>query len=214
MRSGIVGLLLMMLVASAAWAQTGKQVAIGGALGITSYADKDFSSKNPGVSLAYRINLKPGAKDGWTWAPKTGLGWSKRKTSTDIGGLRTQLGKLQTVLIMAGVQRAVRQGPWQVGLGVVGGASINHFEVDAAARDAYRSRLGRVLGDIKVKNSIAVRPELSAWYDLNQWFAVQGSLSYLFNRPRAETTLGGVTTASTWNTAHASASVGLVVGLF
>jgi hypothetical protein len=205
---------LMMMLAPAALAQTGKHVALGGAIGLTRYIDRDFSVRNPDVSLAYRINLKPERKDGWTWALKSGLGWSKRKTSTDIGGTRTLLGKLQTVLIMGGVQRAVRQGPWQVGFSVVGGASINHFDLDNGARDASQSRLGRDLSDIKVKNSIAVRPELSAWYDLSKWFAVQGSLSYIFDRPKAETTSGGVMTSSTWKTDHASASVGLVVGIF
>ena len=214
MRSGMLGLVLMVLMASAASAQTGKHVALGVGLGVTNYLDKDFSSKNPGISLAYRIRLRPDTKDGWTWAPKGSLGWSKRKTSADIGGIPTQLGKLQIIPIMGGVQRSLRKGPWQVALGVVGGVSINHFEVDGAARDAYQSRLGLVLGDIKVKNSIEVRPDVNACYDLSKWFAVQGSLSYVFNRPKAETTLGGVTTSSTWKTDHASASIGLVVGIF
>ena len=209
-----LALFVMVLSAPSAWAQTGKHVAIGGALGVTSYTDKDFSSRNPGVSPTYRIILSTQAKDGWSWAPKSSLGWSKRNTTTDIGGIRTHLGKLQTILIMAGVQRVFRQGPRQIGFGVVGGASLNHFDVDSAPRAAYLGRLGRTLNDVKVKNSFAVKPEVSAWYDLNQWFAVQGSVSYLFNGPKAETTAGGVTTSAIWKTDHASASVGLVVGIF
>jgi hypothetical protein len=115
---------------------------------------------------------------------------------------------------MGGIQRAMRKGPWQVGFGVVAGGSINQFKVDQAARDAYLSRLGEVLTEIKVKNSLAVRPEISAWYDLGKWFGVQGSVSYLFNRPKAESTFDGVTTSSTWKTDHASAHIGLVVGIF
>ena len=87
-------------------------------------------------------------------------------------------------------------------------------QVDGAARDAYRSRLGRDLGNLTVRNSIAVGPEVSATYDLGRWFALQGSLSYLFDRPKAEITSGGVTTSSAWKTDHANASVGLVVGIF
>lgn len=214
MRRGLLGMFLMMLITLPAFAQTGKHVALGGSIGLTNYIDKDFSSKNPDFSPAYRIRLKTEVKNGWTWAPASGLGWSRRKTSTDIGGTRTQLGRLQTILIMGGVQRALSQGPWQVGFSVVGGPSINKFDVDQAARDAYQSRLGLALSDVKVKNSLAVRPQISAWYDLSQWLAVQGSVSYLFNRPKAETTLGGVKSASTWKTDHASASVGLVVGIF
>lgn len=214
MRSVLLGMFLLMLIATAASAQTGKHLALGGAVGLTHYIDEDFSSKNPGFSIAYRFRLNPESKEGWSWAPRSGLGWSNRKTSTDIGGTRTQLGKLQTILIMAGVQRKLRQGPWQLGMGVVAGGSINHFEVDRAARDAYQNRLGLALTEIKIKNSIAIRPEVGAWYDLSEWFALHGSVSYLFNRPKAETTLGGVTTSSTWKTDHASVSVGLVVGVF
>ena len=214
MRAGILGMFLMMLIAPAALAQTGKHFALGVGLGVSKYIDKDFSSKNPEVSLAYRINLKPGANNGWTWAPKGSLRWSDRKTSTDIGGIRTQLGKLRTALVMVGVQRGLRQGPFQIGFSVVGGASFNHFVVDGAARDAYLSRLGRTLSDIKVKNSFAVGPEVSATYDLGRWFALQGSLAYLFDRPKAEITSGGVTSSSTWKTDHANASIGLLVGIF
>ena len=214
MRSGLLSLFLMMLMAPAAWAQTGKHVALGGSLGFTKYVDKNFGSTNPTFSPAYRIRLKPEGTDGWSWALKSGLGWSNRKTAADIGGIDTQLGKLQTIPIMGGVQRAFRKGPWQVGFGIVAGPSINSFKVDQGARDAYQSRLGLVLNDVKVKSSLAVKPDISAWYDLSKWFAVQGSIGYLFNRPKAETTLSGVTTSSTWKTDHASASVGLVVGIF
>ena len=214
MGRGWLGMFVIVMMAPAAWAQTGKHLAIGAGLGVTNYTDKDFSSKNPGVSPAYRINLSTQVKDGWSWAPRSGLGWSRRNTTTDIGGIRTHLGKLQTIVITAGGQRGFRQGPWQVGFGVVAGPSINKFDVDSAARDAYQNRLGRKLSDVKVKTSIAVKPEISAWYDLNQWFAVQGSVAYVFNRPKAETTAGGVTTSTTWTTDHTSASVGLVVGIF
>jgi hypothetical protein len=214
MRNGLLGMFLMMLMASAAMAQTGKHLAIGAGLGFTEYADKDFSNKNPTVSFAYRFRLHTETTDGWSWGLKSGLGWSKRKTSTHIGGIPTELGKLQTILIMGGGQRAFRQGPWQVGFSVVAGPSINHFDVDGAAREAYQSRLGQTLGDIKVKTSLAVRPEVSAWYDLGKWFAVGGSVAYIVNRPKAETTLDGVKSSSTWKTDHASASVSAVVGIW
>ena len=213
MRNAFLGVVVMMLMASAALAQTGKHIAIGGAIGFTSYTDKDFSSKNPGFALAYRLNLKPDREDGWKWAAKGSVGYSKRKTTTVIGGTRTALGKLQTIPVEVGLQRSLRQGPWQVGIGIVAGPSFNHFDVDQAARDAYLSRLGTTLDGIKVKTSLEVKPEISAWYDVNKWIGVQGAVYYLFNRPKAETTSGGVTTSSTWKTDHASASLGVVVGI-
>ena len=216
MRTAPIALLLILVAAPAALAQTGKRVAIGGAIGLTRYADDDFGfgSKDPSFSLAYRVRMNPAARSGWAWAPKSSFGLTKRDASSDIGGTRTHLGQLQTIQVMGGVQRVMHQGPWQVGLGVAAGPSINDFSVDAGARDAYQSRLGTDLGDVNVKNSIAVKPEFSAWYDLSRMLGVQGSLSYLFNRPKVETTSGGVTTTSTWKTDRASAKLGLVVGIF
>jgi hypothetical protein len=214
MRKALLTVSLMMLVAPAAMAQTGKHVALGASLGFAKYIEKDFESTNLTVGPAYRVRLNTEAKDGWSWSLKSGFGWSRRKTTTEIGGERTDLGRLQTILIMGGIQRVFHQGPWQAGVGIVAGPSINKFDVDAAARDAYQSRLGLTLDDIKVKNSLAVRPGASVWYDINEWLGVEGALSYTFNQPKAETTASGATTSSTWKTDHASVSVGLVVGLF
>ena len=214
MRKSFLAMFLMLLATDPAVAQTGKRVALGAALGVSSYIDKDFSSTNPSIQPAYRVRLSTETKDGWSWALKSGFGWSSRKTSSDIGGESTRLGKLQTILIMGGVQRVFRQGLWQFGGGIVAGPSINKFNVDRAARDAYQRRLGQVLDDVKVKTSIAVRPGVSVSYDLGKWFGVEGGVSYTFNRPKAETSVDGTTTSSTWKTDHTSASVGLVVGLF
>lgn len=214
MRTALVGMLLMTLAATTAHAQTGKRLAVGGGIGVTSYTDKDFSAKNPGFAFMYRVNLKPNAPDGWYWGVKGDAGWSKRSTTTDIGGVRTPLGKLQTTLVMAGIQRSLRMRPWQLGIAVVAGPSFHQFDVDRRARDAYLSRLGRDLASIDVKNTVAVRPEAQVNYDLNKWFGIQSNLSYLYDRPKAETTSGGVKTTTTWKTDHLSANVGLVVGIF
>ena len=145
MRKAFLAVILLLLMTGPALAQTGKRVALGVAVGVSSYIDKDFSSTNPSIEPAYRVRLNAETKDGWSWSLKSGLGWSNRKTSSDIGGVGTRLGKLQTILIMGGVQRVYRQGPWQVGGGVVAGPSFNQFDVDRAARDAYQSRLGQAL---------------------------------------------------------------------
>jgi hypothetical protein len=214
MRLTTLMMLLLMCIATTGWAQTGRRIAIGGSLGVSSYTNKDFSQTNPGVSFAYRVTLKNPPKQGWKWAAKEGLGWSNGKVTTEIGGERTRLGKLRTILVMGGVQRSYRSGPWQFGMGVVAGPSINHFKIDGGARDAYTARLGSDLEGIKVKNSLAVRPEISTWYDLNRWLGAQVAVSYLYNRPKAETTVDAVTTTSKWKTDHLSAHVGLVVGIY
>ncbi len=214
MRNACWGMLLVMLMAPEAMAQSGKHFALGGGIGVTSYADKDFKVKNPQFALLYRINLKPDRPDGWYWGAKGDVGWSNREVTTDIGGARTPLGKMQTYLAMGGIQRSLRMHPCQLGLAVVAGPSFHNFDVDGRARDAYLSRLGKDLANIDVKTSIAVRPEAQLNVDLNRWFGVQSNLSYIIDRPKADITSGGATTSTTWKTDHLSANVGLVVGIF
>jgi hypothetical protein len=214
MHRGILALLLAVTLAPVASAQTGKHLAIGAGIAAQRYADSDFSAKNPSISFVYRITLKPEVKQGWSWEPKIDFGWFTVDTDMEVGGINTRIGRSRAGSIMLGVERSYRAGPWKVGvLGVVG-PSFNHFDVDAAARKAYHDRLERDLTSIEVKNSIAVRPELSGWYDLNQWSALHASLSYMINRPAVETTAGGVTTSTTWKTDHLSAQIGIVVGVF
>jgi len=207
-------LLLLLLAPSAALAQTGKHVALGVSLGVSKYNDKAFDSSNLEVSPAYRLRLKTSHQDGWGWSLKGAPGYSRKSTSADIAGSRTKLGKLQTITLMVGGQRVYRRGPLEVGMGVVAGPAFHHFDVDAAARDAYQNDLGVQLQDVKVKTSLAVRPEIGAWYDLSEWFAVGASVSYLFDRPKAEVRADGTTNSSTWTADHTSASVHVVVGIF
>ena len=212
MRRVILGLLLVVMLAPAASAQTGKHVAIGA--GITAHKyDSDFSAKNPSISFVYRITLKPGGQQGWSWQPKGGFGWFRVGTDMEVGGIDTRIGKLRARPIMGGVERSYRAGPLKVGVSGVVGPSFNHFDVDAAARTAYHN-LGRDLTSIKVKTSIAVRPELSGWYDLNRWLALHVAISYMIDRPTIDTTAGGVTTSTTWKTDHLNAQIGFAVGIF
>ena len=207
-------LLLILITAPPAWAQSSKHLSLGAGLNFHKYADSDFSSKNPSISLEYRIALNHSGVDGWSWGPKSSISLGKVDTKTDIGGIETHLGRLRTIPILVGIERAYRQGPLRIGASVVAGPSFNHFDVDAAARSAYLTRLGRNLGAVTVKTSVAIKPGVSAWYDLGDWAALHASLSYVVNRPKAEMTVDGVTTSSTWKTDHASFVLGFVVGVF
>lgn len=213
MRRVIVGLFLAGLLVPSAWAQTGKHLAVGVGLSVHKYADGSFHETNPRPSFEYRITLKPGVSDGWHWGPIGALGWFSADNDMPVGGVTTRIGRIQVRPLMGGVERTYRQGPLHLGFSVAGGPSFNHFSVDGAARAAYLG-LGQPLSGIDVHTSIAIRPEVGLWYDLGKWFALHGSVSYMMNRITADTTAGGVTTSMKWNTDHAKATIGLVVGVF
>jgi hypothetical protein len=218
MRRVILGMCLVAMVASTAAAQEGKRVALG--VGITehSYSDGAFSQKNPGISFIYRLRLHTTTKDGWSWEPTAGLGWFTADTQMPIGSLSTHLGRVRSRPFMGGVSRSYRQGPMAIGFSVQGGPSFNHFSPDnAAIQAAYSAQ--PVLGtlatySVKTSTSFALKPEAGIYYDLGKRFALHGSLSYMYNKPTAATTVNGTVTSTKWNTSHTNIQIGLVVGIF
>jgi hypothetical protein len=215
MRRVIVGLFLVSMLAPAASAQTGKRVAVGGGITGHKYTDSNFTAhKNPSITFDYRISFSRNPKQGWKWEPKGGFSWFRANTDMAVGGFDTRIGRLRARPFMGGIERAYRDGPMKVGVSIVGGPSFNHFTVSEDARIAYATRLGQDLTSVKPKTSFAVRPELSAWYDLGKSFAVHASVNYVINRPTVETTAGGTTTSDRWKTDHFNIHVGLVVGVF
>jgi hypothetical protein len=215
MQKIVFALFLVSITAPAASAQTGKLVAVGAGITLHKYGDNDFTPRNnPSVTFDYRISLHRHSRQGWKWEPKGGFSWFHADTELPVGGVETSIGELRARPIMGGIERAYRDGPLKVGVSIIGGPSFNHFSVNDAARAAYAGRLGQDLTAIKAKNSFALRPEFSAWYDLNQWIALHAAVNYVINRPTVETTASGATTSDRWNTDHVNAHVGFVFGVF
>ena len=218
MRRVILGMGLVAMVASAVSAQEGKRVAVG--VGITehSYSDGAFSQKNPGISFIYRLRLHTKTKDGWSWEPTGGLGWFTADTEMPIGTLSTHIGRMRARPFLGGVSRGYRQGPMALSFSVEGGPSFNHFSPDnAAIQAAYVAQptLGILTSySVKTSTSFALKPEAGLYYDLGKRFALHGSLSYMYNKPTAATTVNGTVTSTKWNASHVNVQIGLVVGIF
>jgi hypothetical protein len=206
--------MFVLAAAHAAFAQTGKHVAVGAGFVINEFNDDDFSQDNPSPTFEYRIRLKPGSRHGWHWTPSGAFDWYRPDVTPNIGGQSTRLGELRSRPVMGGIEREYTEGPVSIGISFIGGPSFNSFSVDDAARVAYRSRLGTELNDVSVKTSFAVRPAVGVWYDLGRWLAVGSTIDYMVNRITAETTAGGVRSSTKWKTDHFGVHVGVVVGLF
>ena len=78
---------------------------------------------------------------------------------------------------------------------------------------SYRAA-GHSLDAAHVKTSFAFMPGVSASYDLSSSLAVQGSMSYMIDRPKVLTRIDGVSGSENWNLNHGAASLGLVLGVF
>lgn len=215
MRLTIIGLCTVGLFPTFAQAQTDKHVALGVQVGVRKFTDDHFSRSNPSFSLLYRLSRHPEShQQGWVWRVGATAGYSHAHFDTDLGGTDTKIGTTRMIPVLGGVERAYRHDRVKVGLSLEAGPSFNKFSIDNAARVAYEGQNGVPLEDIEVKNSVAVRAGVGVWYDLNKLIGLHTGLNYLYDRPDATTTAGGVSTTETWNTDRITLSTGFVVGIF
>jgi hypothetical protein len=215
MRKTFIALMCVALFPAAAQAQVGKHLAVGAAIGLREFIDDHFSKKNPSISLLYRLSRKPSErKQGWVWRLGGTVGYSHTDFDTDLGGTETKIGSLRTIPVLGGVERAYRHQRLKIGLSLLAGPSFNKFSIDGAARTAYQAQLGVPLQDVKVKTSLAARSGLGVWYDVSRWIGLHAGAYYLYGRPEATTTVGGVGTSETWKIDRVSLSTGFVVGIF
>jgi hypothetical protein len=215
MRTILIGLCLLGLLPISAQAQTGKHVALGASVGVREFMDDHFSRSNPSISFLYRFSRDPSQRrEGWVWRLEGTAGYSHADFDTDLGGTETKIGSARLIPVLGGVERAYRHDRLKVGVSLLAGPSLNSFSLDDPARAAYETQFGVPLEGIEVKNSLAVRTGVGMWYDVNQWVGIHTGLYYLYDRPKATTTAGGVSTSETWNIDRVSLSTGLVVGIF
>lgn len=214
MKKLITALALGALFATAAHAQPGR-VTIGAGVGFRNYVDNKFSGTSTAIVPEYHLGFgERSDRNGLRWGLKGGIIYSHPDFSDFVAGSETSIGSLQVVSAMGGFGPSYRNGPFAIGLGVVAGPSFNKFTIDDAARDAYSTRLDATLNSVKVKNSLAVRSGVSAWYNLTHRLGVHSTVSYTANRPTVETTIDGVTTQSKWKMDRWSYQMGLGIGLF
>lgn len=215
MKRTLTMLALATMVAGTAHAQPAGRIAIGAGVGFRDYTDGKFHGRQVAVVPEYQIGLSSNPKrQGLSFGLKGGVGYSKPDRDEFIGGSRTAAGSMQSVTVMVGAGPTYRSGPFSVGLAVLAGPSFNSFSIDDDARVAYAARLGSNLNAIDVKNSIAVRPSVSLWYNLVSRVGMHTSVSYTVNRPTVETTINNVRTERQWNADRWNYQVGLGVGLF
>ncbi len=215
MKKTLAALVFATMLATSAHAQPGEHLALGAGVGFQNYTSGAFTGKSASIVPEYHLGLTPHSdRQGLSFGLKGGIGYSQPERSDPIGGFETRTGKLRMVPLMVGAGPSYRNGPLRIGVGVVAGPSFNKFTVDDAARSAYRDRLGATLNSIDVKNSFAVRPDVSLWYNFTSKVGLQSSVSHTTNRMNVDTTVDGVTSRTRWNADRWSYQFGLAYGVF
>jgi hypothetical protein len=202
MKHWLLVLLALTTFAPLAQAQTGRHLGLGAGIGFHHYTDGDFSQKNPGFALVYRIAAKAQPHEGWGFEPKATVDWFKTDVRADVAGVSTHLGKLRSIPVLVGVGPSYRHGRTKVGAAVLAGASFNSFTEDKG------------VSAISAKNSFAVRPEMGVWYDVSSRLGLHTGVNYLYNRPSADHASGGTSPSAKWKTDHLNFSAGFAIGIF
>jgi len=205
-------LLLASLSAVGANAQTTKHFSLGAGIGFHHYTDSRLKAKELDVVPMWRISRGIG-DNGWDWDLKGSAGFSGVEIPSEGSGAGIPLGNLRTIRLLGGVSRSYRQGPFKIGAYVTAGPSFNKLDIDERARLSYQAG-GTNLEAVDVKPSLAFKPGVSTSYRVSSLLAVQGSVSYLVNRPTVTTRIDGVSTSETRKLDGWSGRLGMVLGLF
>jgi hypothetical protein len=169
---------VMVLSVCDARAQTGSRLAVG--MSVTArLARSSDASGSANVGFELRIGHE---RQGWGWQSSF-FNWFDTGVREPIAARTVDLGQLRVRPIMAGYGYTWIRGRAAITADLVGGYTLNSFELDPAALAEYSQRLGATRIDSKATNAFAIKPEIHVWYDLNSRFGLKLNGGYLVARP-------------------------------
>ena len=149
----------------------------------------EFTARIPNDSTTVHGSYGPGLlwrfghdETGWGW--HWGLNWYATDLDRTVGGRDTELGELHVRPFMAGYgyTRVIRRAT--VTADVIGGYALTNISLTPAARDTYRDRLGASSATADASNTLAAKPEIAVWFDVNRKVGINVSAGYMVARPR------------------------------
>ena len=165
-----------------AFAQIKNRFAIGGEYKIRATdraSQEDYAHAKLGPGLLWRVGH---GHQGWGF--HWGLNWYAIDIDRPIGGSAMELGELQIRPFMAGYGYTYSMTRrLNITADVLGGYAFGSMELTPAAIDAYRSRLGAQAITVKSSNTLVLKPEIGAWYDVNTKVGVNVNFGYVMARP-------------------------------
>jgi hypothetical protein len=175
--AGVWALAISAFAPLAVEAQTSNRVAVG--LTFSPKRSPDESSRGgTGVGFLWRLGR---GSEGWGWT--SGLGWYSADLDQTIGGRPEAFGSLRVRPILAGYGYSKFFGRTRVSAKLLGGYAFNSFALHSSFGDAYRQSFGVDAIAADVSNSLALKPELSAWVDLSDRVGLYMSAGYMITRP-------------------------------
>lgn len=181
MRSGrhlILACVLICGLGTHAAAQSSGRIAIGASVSSKQAADPDARGKT-GISFLWRLGQ---GGEGWGW--KYGTNWYSASLERDLGGTEEDFGDLRVRPFMGGYGYSHRFGRRvKVSAGVLGGYAITSFSMRPTFNDAYRDQLGAETVSARASNTFVIKPDVSAWIDVNRKIGINIGAGYMVARP-------------------------------
>jgi hypothetical protein len=171
-------LFVLTLPAQDASAQIDNRLAVGMSV-TTRIASSSSAAGSADVGFELRLGHE---RQGWV--PQVSFfNWFDTDVQQSVAGRSSELGQLRIRPIMAGYGYTWIRGRTALTADVVGGFAINSFDLNAAAATEYQARLGATNLRTSASNTFAVKPEVQAWYDLNNRIGLKLNGGYLIARP-------------------------------
>jgi hypothetical protein len=144
-------------------------------------SQEDYARGQLGPGLLWRFGTsKPG------WGFHWGLNWYAVKLERPIGGSVTELGELHIRPVMAGYGYTYRIHRYAITADVLGGYAIGTIKISDPASAAYQRTLGVSSAEANATNTLVLKPEIGAWYDLTRKLYVNLNAGYMMARPDVE----------------------------
>ena len=165
-----------------AFAQLTNRFAIGAEYKIRATdraSQEDYAHAKLGPGLLWRVGH---GHQGWGF--HWGLNWYAVDIDRPIGGQATALGELKIRPFMAGYGYTYSMTRrFNITADALGGYALGSIDLTPTAIDAYRNRLGAQAATAKSTNTFVLKPEIGAWYDVNNKVGLNVNFGYMMARP-------------------------------
>lgn len=150
------------------------RVAIGVVAGLVVPSEQDATSQI-GVGPLFRFGEDEGG-----WGPAIGLGWFASDLEGTVGAVTGPYARITVRPIMAGVAYTWLNGQWSYEAGLTAGYAFNSVDLLDAGQRVFP---GTSDVTVEISNSVALRPRVRAWYNINDRLSWMIGTGVTFTKP-------------------------------
>ena len=172
-----VTLLLVCCAGVGGLAQVDNRFAVGASGGIVG-APSERVDGHARLGPLIRIGT---AEDGW--GGRIGFNWYAADLEEPLSGVSRSFGRLRVRPVMYGYGYTRVFGRVSASASLLAGVAFTSFRPEPRFLAAYAEALGVPAVDDDVSHTVAIKPEISLWFDLNRSLGLNVNTGYMLARP-------------------------------